>query len=446
MIIIPKPAMLSRSWNREYDRSPAPIVERIQWASERFECEVDLRGVATLNAKEGTHEWAYVRAVVGPKSSGAVTRQPLQYPHVRFVHEIVSVASFLKRLADLHTEENKDQYSGKFQIGDLTANLFSSQRGWDTASRTSGDRMCSSPHWGSWFSVYSRVYSDELLVSSKPDHPLYESLSKLRADVGGFDVYHPDDVRLRSFGVFVVDQRGRFENLSATGEGIVIALDGSELANLTLQLRTNEIAWSARAAESITLPTFQLPTTVQAALISEEDELLDWSIWDVYPAADESELRDLIYGGESEQVEFKPWANEGEKVNEIVDTVIAMSNGHAAGTLLIGIDNYGRPDWTKMMRKFEDEARKGTREKYEDDRDKLRVDAAGCYALYIRELLGQRITPSPRILHEVLEYAGGIILRLSILPSETTTFDADTHKVLVRRGGSNRVPPPERQR
>lgn len=445
MIIIPRPAILSRSWNREYDRSAAPIIERIQWANQRFECVVDLRGIATLNTREGTHEWVYVRAVVGPKISESAARQPLAYPHVRFEHEIVSVASFLQRLDDVNKNETKDLHAGKFQIGDLTANLVTNQVGWDTASRTSGDHMCSYPYWSSNFVVHSRSYSDDLLVSSKADHPLYGNLSELRADVGGFGVLPAGDALLRSYGIFVVDQRGSFLDLSATGDVIVIALDGSELASLTLQLRTNDLIWSAPATRSITLPAFQLPTTVRAALVSAEDELIDWNLWDIYPAADESDLRDLIYAGESELVEFKPWANDGEKITEIVDAVIAMSNGRAAGTLLIGIDNYGRPDWTKMMRKFEDEARKSTREKYEDDRDKLRADAAGCYALYIRELLGQRITPSPRILHEVLEYAGGIILRLNIIPSETTSFDADTHKVLVRRGGSNRVPPPGEQ-
>lgn len=215
--------MLSRSWNREYDPSDAPILDRIQWASQRFECEVELRGIATLNTKDGTHEWAYVRAVVGPKTPGSVVRQPLEYPEVRFEHEFVSVASFLERFADVRaTNETKDRYVGKFKIGGLTANLFTSNVGWDTASCTSGDHMCQFPYWTARFPLQSQSPRSDVLISSKTDHPLYEGLGKLRADVGGFAVHRGDDMRAKSFGVFVVDQRSWLRGLRAGDDGLEI--------------------------------------------------------------------------------------------------------------------------------------------------------------------------------------------------------------------------------
>lgn len=176
------------------------------------------------------------------------------------------------------------------------------------------------------------------------------------------------------------------------------------------------------------------------ALVQANDELVDWQVWDVYPVADpaanKSELRDLIAKGENELVEFKPWVTFGDsKFGEIVDTVIAMANGEEPGVILIGVDDYGQPAAWKDMKDYEAAARTGGN-KFSDQLS-MRKAAAECYAVKLLDRLRERVSPLPPIERTVLEYDDGVVLRLQVsLGSIMTMRDGLSH-VLVRRGSSN---------
>lgn len=442
MIIIPRPDVLSRRWNPQPDRSITPLIDRIQWANQRFECEVELRGIAILDGSGGMYDWSYIRAVVGPKGSKTTARQSLSYPDVRFEHEFITVASFLERFEELRENEAQNQYTGSFEIGGFTARLRSTQTGWENLSKTSDDRMCSSPHWVAERAIRAPSSRSDILVSSEPGHPLYRGVSDLREDMGGYAVYQLNDSRLHSFVIFVVDQRSWFRSLLATDEGVQVSIGGLELSETIIQARINGHAWSARAAGVVLLPPFEPPARVQMALVEPKDDLIDWKVWDVYPAADTSELRELIIGGENELVEFKPWVSLGDsKLGEIVDTVIAMANGDVPGTIIIGIDDYGQSATWKIMKDYEAAAR--TEGNAFSDQLSMRTAAAECYAVKLLDRIRERISPFPPIKRDVLEYGEGVVLRLQVAPGPLMVMREGLHHVLVRRGASNRHAPRE---
>jgi hypothetical protein len=441
MIIIPHKESSDRPWRFRDDQGwYGMFSERLCWARDTFECEVDLRGIASSHFSDGTFEWAFVRAVVGPKQDTPV-RPPLMYPELRFEHERIPLAEFMSRLDESGIGDDKNRgKAGRtppFAIGELRAELGPTG-GWWGASTSAGDRICPAPNWHVYRPLGERI--NPPFVSSTLGHPFYPNKLELYWDLSGMNYIKLNDARLTSFNVVVVDQRGHIEGLNYSEDGLTVRLAGECLDQLTLQLRHSHGAWAGPAAPEVRLPEISLPSLLDFALVSPEHELIDRQTWRAFPVPDETELYALIRGGESEFVEFKPWvAFNGEKFNEIVDTVIAMGNSETGGTLIIGVDDFGRPAAWKGMSDFEAAARIGGANIA--SQLSMRQAAADCYGHKLIDLLGDRMMPVPPIQRSIREYEGSVLLKLDISPAPIMVTHKINDYVLVRRGASNRHAP-----
>src|SRR5690606_11005890 len=175
MFITSHSQVLKRQW-RTMGGGFGPIQERRAWAGQRFECGVELRGVATDASGTGEWRWSYVRAYVGPESEPEVLPNRT-YARCRFRRENVTLDEFLARAQQCQLSTVGSERQGQrrephpFRIGDLEIPARLDQ-GWDYMSETSESRHC---HWPCW-AVVSPLTCEGVwdpLVSSRSNHPLF---------------------------------------------------------------------------------------------------------------------------------------------------------------------------------------------------------------------------------------------------------------------------------
>ncbi len=295
MILTPYGQNPWRRWRVHADGWYPTILERVRWAGDNFECEVDLRGIAALNA-DGAFEWAFISAVVGSAWDTAV-RPALCYPEMRFEHERVPLAKFLVRLDESGVGVNPA--CCEFPINELRAGAKLA-RNWSGLSPSSGsDRMCLAPSWQAYCELSNRIKPP--FVSPAPNHHFYANSEDVWADLSGMNCIDLRDCRLNSFNIVVVDQRGRIDKLDSPEDRLTVMLAGQRLDGMTLQLRHSRGAWTGAASPMVRLPDIELPSRVDLALVSCEGELVDQRSWDASPSPQKADRRPLIREGEEAQ-------------------------------------------------------------------------------------------------------------------------------------------------
>lgn len=456
MIIKHQAEFRQRPWILPKEKTFAPMRERIEWAATTFPCEVELRGIATRSNVTGEFSWSFIRARID--APGPPLPVSCSYPNARFESEIISVEEFFSRINHcglaIVGAPAKDTYEyalNDLQIGALSARLGMAE-GWCRNS-SHGHGRDPRPCWEAHSSLTAS--SDGLpLISATPNSPFFWDTLDLINTFGGFShEITSNDHRLRSFNVILIDQRGHLDELVVDGGKLSAKLSGTNLDGLIVQERCNRAKWlhwwthEARpeivpgAAEAL-----EAPYKLQLALVTKDDDVVDLQVWDIYPTGSISELRKLLDTGENDVTEFKPWtALAGDKkFHEIERTIVAMANGTALGTLLIGVDDLGRPQWSKEyldehMNKAQHEIKQRSSNSSEESYDPLRKRLLGAerYAKHLLKLVNERISPNPVVTATAMEISGEVVLRLQIEPSNLLV-EGPNHERLIRRGASNR--------
>lgn len=308
------------------------------------------------------------------------------------------------------------------------------------------------PCWESHSSL--NASSDGLpLISSAPSSPFFWSTLDLINAFGGFpNGLTNNDHRVRSFNVVVVDQRGHLNEVVWDGEKLSAKIDSKIFEQLIVKERCDRsgylYSWTHQASPEIVLGSTHLtpPYILQIALVTTDDDVVDLQVWDVYPTGSTSELRKILDSGENDLIEFKPWvALAGDKkFHEIERTVVAMANGTAMGTLLIGVDDLGRPQWSKEyleehVNKAQHEIKRLSNSPESESSAPLRKRILGVerYAKHLLKIVNERISPNPVVVSTAMEISGDVVLRLQIEPSNLLV-EGSNHERLIRRGASNR--------
>jgi len=223
--------------------------------------------------------------------------------------------------------------------------------------------------YGSWPCVLVQVQSTPRGQGSStfplvsPDAPLFSGIEELRAAVAAFRQDHRAyDVRRDQILLVAWDYRGRIESLEYVAPTLSTSCGGDSVAGMTLtgRLETLNGVVSVRqpAEEHIDIRLESEPTRVALALVAGY-ELVDYIQEGPYSSSQATRLvikgrrqgnpietfvEPMLYEGENDRVEFKPWVNPatGDKRNEILETAIAFANTRG-GAIIIGVDRYGQP-------------------------------------------------------------------------------------------------------
>jgi hypothetical protein len=134
--------------------------------------------------------------------------------------------------------------------------------------------------------------------------------------------------------------------------------------------------------------------------------------------ADDEGLGDDIARGERDTVEFKPFAHDSNKQNEIVKSVVAFANTDG-GRVYVGVRDDGQPEGRGAL--------KGA---------KLDTMLAS-----LRKLIHDNIKPVPVADYRSAELAGEPICIVEVAPGPYV-YSTHANEILVRKGSTNRRPDP----
>jgi hypothetical protein len=140
----------------------------------------------------------------------------------------------------------------------------------------------------------------------------------------------------------------------------------------------------------------------------------------------EQELLRLIYGGESDLVEFKTFIklDDNKKWREVVETVIAFANSQG-GTILIGIEDNGQVSGIGPVEPL----------------DASTEAFYGRYRKKVHDLMRQHLNRTPPATVTLMPIAGHMVLVIRVDASADLIYAVtEGRKLLVRRGASNTAP------
>lgn len=443
-----------RNWNVSAQEALRQILERLPGLGDS--AEVELRGILSKARGQEGLAFAYANFHIRPRQAEtSIVPDSLAYGNAAFLHEVIDVPEFTRRVSD----------SG------LVAAVDATPAAAPVAFRIGADEHIlplSSSHTPSSsgsFSRYSEWPSSSVsikLEAERPegpfvrhakDHPfLIDYLDMLR-HYGGDPAISESDIRARALTVTLSDPRGRLLSVRGSGpDALAIQAEGTELERMTTHFRWTGLRGellgfgSAESLQEVEARAPESARHVTVALVSADDELIDIAEIRLDRERRRHALLDLIKGGETATCEFKPWVEIGKaKLKEIEETVVAMSNGDAAGTLVIGITDLGVPqEWPKWMwNKYAGDSPKRSKSSTEE-----RMQAcAERYGHKLRDQLMIDIEPGPRLDISAVDLRPGIVLAVTVHPSPDPVHIHGLEDVhYVRRNASNRAANPKELR
>ena len=142
----------------------------------------------------------------------------------------------------------------------------------------------------------------------------------------------------------------------------------------------------------------------------------------------EAQIADDLHLGEGEEVEFKPFiAPKDTKEAELAETVVAFANSKG-GRLYVGVDDSGTLLGHTKFREFCPN---------NNDRTLENLEA------WFKQLIRDRVKPSPALSVDVLEYQGAPLLVARVEAGSQKPYSTRENDIRIRSGASNRRPDPQ---
>lgn len=266
--------------------------------------------------------------------------------------------------------------------------------------------------------------------------------------------FHLQDAITEWTGVNVSDSDGRFRKLLLFLPSFEASIDGVSFDKGMLTVKTTSsrrgkcslavLVSDHRRTERISVPLkrtttltiMEEPRRLHIYVTGQAGEVLDRFVdEETYCTGtsvifgqphQERALLDLIYGGESDVVEFKTFITPSDKVKwrEVVETVMAFANTRG-GTILVGVEDDGEI--------------RGISSGPSPDRETSQFQAE--YKKRLRALLQQGLNRLPTVSIEIETVAGQplMVVRVGASATPISTLSG-ARKLLVRRGANNMAP------
>lgn len=290
--------------------------------------------------------------------------------------------------------------------------------------------------------------------------PYFDNIWELVADVACFRTFHgSSDTRKDNLHVFIWNYKGRFSKVSLGEKGrVYVCLEGYDLGNLVVVGRIatadddQQVCTPAQAA--IDIEPRAEPLKAELALVTTSEDIVDQWYGELQQALppgtvtkrSPAEILDmLLKSGESATVEFKPYVRlreNPEKSDEIVETVIAMSNARG-GRILIGVNDHSVPgfgpdDYRTVTRESGTEVPSGVSP---DERQEMLVRAINIYAIKLRDKIQQRASKSLVLKYAIVWRDQVPVLIITVAEGADKPYlDSRDNSIWYRTNATNRRP------
>jgi len=320
--------------------------------------------------------------------------------------------------------------------------------------------------YASWPCVHAELQMETQAIDatkgpfvSARGFPYCDNVYELVQAIAGFGTFYFNrDARRRNLHLIIWKYRGRFSALDFQDSKLQISVEGRLLERFQVSGRVLGYDWEKQfrypAHQRLDLPLQEQPLRVEAALVAEDDEIVDLVRHDldalVQRGTDKmqstAELIDkCLRHGESATVEYKPFVSleEGEaKREEILETVLAMANAQG-GYVLLGVNDQGVPQFNPdAWKAIVGRARKGQGEALptpgrREDLEK----AVAAYGVRLRDFIQKRVNRSLALpVHVEFKESSPILVLVVGSGGEKPYMDVRDNSVWFRANATNRRP------
>lgn len=276
----------------------------------------------------------------------------LDYGRVRTRSEALAVSELISRLESAASRAS-------FRCGELEVVRHDLDQRWWVNSHYSSSRRCPWPCVEGSSSEIQLVLPIEPLFA--PNAPYFDGTRELIESFATTPSYEQTRSD-RRMTIVIWDYRAGFElPFEVQASSLVCSVRGDDLSRIRIRGRTrstqiDQIDMPAEARNVI--PLDPDAADISLVLVDADGETLDYKRLSLLAAgsmvrsSEEDYARELLLGGETATVEFKCWIDPtGNKIHEVLETVIAMANGRG-GTVIVGVDNHGTPEWDGRVHKW----------------------------------------------------------------------------------------------
>ncbi len=325
-------------------------------------------------------------------------------------------------------------------------------------------RFLHEPNWSESFPGYlyttirgrSNIFlaHDPLLDQKYPFYPNYATAIASWCEVPNLRDYL--DVNIGTISIFLPELRAYFESLKYDPDKKILNIKISQRSRNLLFLKGayNSHHGYQQIDSKVEKNKLTIPIIEEVAdhldefelyLIEEKNNILDYHKENRFSSFERIKviripiiipeaniITKAIMTGENEMIEFKPYIEKGEnKINEIIETVIAFANTRG-GSIFLGINKYAIPEGIEndIKRKI-----KGPHNKY----DIVLQEYIG----YLRKEISDKINSLPEYKIEYYSEDEHDFVIIEVKEGEDKPYaNIQTKEIYIRRGSNNVKPDP----